>query len=450
MRLFYVIFILTSSAYANSLDLNKFISLSLKNDPSFANVEASNKALEYLVDSGLPSREFTLSFVNENGYNADTDENTTLISALLEKSIIETGTDFSISHSRVTRPDRRENVTQIRLEQSLYKNAFGSDLRLKKSSLLNQESLERLELLESKEDAFAETLKSYLALSKAFRDYALAKSLYEDGLKLEKNVASKVRAKVASSTDLKRAQLLVLLRKEELLSKKTAYFSLKGQIQKNLSYEFENFAEQDSKVLVRKLMSISKKIEEPVWEKTRASKIAKLRKQFLKKQAKLLDAVDSPDLSFVVGYNKDDSSRFSTNIERSETVVGIKLEVPIGNTQAAANYHTGRINHIKSQIQARQEALSFEKRKMDVFHSLEQARNQMKVDENKVNLTSSIVKEEERRFSFGRIDLDTLIELKSSFASYRTELEQSRLNFGVVLIDWLNMADSLNIDEFKM
>ena len=63
-----------------------------------------------------------------------------------------------------------------------------------------------------------------------------------------------------------------------------------------------------------------------------------------------------------------------------------------------------------------------------------------------MKLTADIMMEEERRFSLGRLDLDTLIELKSDYASYRAALEQSKLIYGMILIDWLELADNLSVE----
>ena len=440
------LFIFSTLRFANRLDLEKYIKLSIKNNPAFAEVDVDKEALDYIVDQGLPSREFTLSLRSENGYNADSDDNTTSTSAALSKSVIESGTDFTISHSRVTRPDTRENVTEIRLEQSLYKNAFGQNVRLKKSSLLTQKDFKELESEEAREKLFSQILKTYLELSKAYRDFKLAKALENEAIKLEKNVASKAKQRVATSTDLKRAKLLVLLRKEEVLEKETTYKTLKNQIEENLSYDFTSFVESDSEKLIKQLTTLYRAQEQPSWASTRSFKIAQLRDKFNANEATLLAREDSPDVSFIIGYNKDDSSRFSTSIERSETVVGLKLEVPIGDTQARANYQAAKLNHLKSNIQSRKDALEFSRQKTVLLNNLKQAQGQLSVNQSKVKLTADIVMEEERRFSIGRLDLDTLIELKSDYASYRAALEQSKLIYGMILIDWLELADNLSVE----
>jgi outer membrane protein TolC len=435
---------LGEDSFATDYNLKKHIELSVNNDPEFQAIISEKNKIKHIVDQGLPSRQVTLSISSENGYSSDSDQNTELISGELSKEIIESGTEFSIGHSKTVRPDRQEDVTQIRLEQSLYKNMFGRDVRLKKASLSEQEKIKALEITEAEENYFVAILKQYLELSKAFRDYKLSEKIHAESLKLKNNVESKVKSKIASKTDLNRSRLLVLLRQEEILKNKNIFETLKNQIEKSVSIEFKSFEVKDSDKLVKKLEDVAKKIVSPEWKATRASLIAHLRESSSSKEAKLLDRVNSPELNLVVGYNKDDSSRFSTVIKRNETVVGLRLEIPFGDTKSNADYQISKVDLLKSQIQRRVGAVNFDKAKKDLLNKLTQAREQLNIDSEKVKLTQMIIQEEEKRFSIGRLDLETLIQLKSDFATYRVNQEQSKLTYGQALIDWLALNDKLD------
>ncbi len=435
---------LFKNVYSSELNLKKHMTLSFKNNPTYIDILAERRKLKFVVDQGLPSRQLLLSVASENGYSSDSDQNTSVTSGELSKEIIETGTDLSVSKTKTVRPDRNEDVTQIRVGQSLYKNMFGRDVRLMKESLQEQKSLRELEIEELEENFLATTLKNYLELSKSYRDYTLSKQIHSESLRLKKNVESKFKSKIASGTDLNRTKLLVLIQQEGILDNKNVYESLKKQIEKTILYEFEKFEESDSTKLISSLEKINRELLNPAFENTRMARIAVYREAFTKKDVVLQDRVDSPDLSFVVGYNKDDSSRFSTVIKRDETVFGLKLDIPFGDTKAKANYQLANIELIKSQNQRIQDALTFKNQKTQIENRLVQAKNQMLIDDQKVNLTKMIIKDEEKRFSIGRIDLETLIELKSDYASYRSRQSQSRLSYGMALIDWLALNDRLD------
>jgi outer membrane protein TolC len=435
------------SAYSAELNLLKHLKLSFQNDPDFQQIIQDKQRLKFIVDQGLPSRQVTLSVSNENGYSSESDQNTTLTTGELSKEIIESGTELSLSHTKTTRPDRKENVTQIRLEQSLYKNMLGRDVRLKKESLEEQKKLNSLELQELQEQYLSKILKKYLELSKSYRDYILAKNIHEEAKRLKSNVESKLNSKIASVTDLNRAKLLILLREEEFLEKQNIFESLKSQIIKTISFEFDQFVESDSDKLINILQKLETKLSNPQWESTRSSKIATYKEDFLRKEAVLKDRFNSPELNLVVGYNKDDSSRFSTVIKRNEAVVGLRLEVPFGDTRSSADSQLANIDLLKSQTEYKKDALEYQRQKTIMLNKLKQVKEQLQIDSKKVKLTKMILKDEQKRFSIGRIELETLIQLKTDFASYRVKEEQSKLGHAVVLIDWLNLNDALESSE---
>jgi len=444
---FVVFFIHCELAYSSEYNLYQHIKLSLENDPEYAQVINEGKKVKYLVDQGLPSRQLILSLSNENGYSSDSDQNTNLVSGELSKEVIETGTAFSLSHTKTIRPDRQENVTQVRLEQSLYKNMFGRDVRLKKESLLDEEKLKILEVKELEESYFVKILKSYLELSKAYKEYMLSKQIYNESIKLKDNVKAKYKSKIASLTDLNRSKLLVLLRREEISKKKITFDSLKKQIEKMINSEITSFNADGVSQLTVKLQKLVKNFDGSNWSSTRTSQISKLRESISAKESKLLERANSPELNLLIGYNKDDSTRFATAIKRDETVVGLQLEIPFGDTKSKASYHISKVDLIKSRLDNQRNAIEFEKSTEVILNQLKQVKDQLDIDTEKVELTKLIIKEEEKRFATGRIELEDYIQLKSDYATYRVNQEQSKLNFSQALVDCAALNDSLDIKE---
>ena len=436
-------------SFGKNIPFAQYLALALKHDPEYQAITAERKKLLYLVDQGLPSRETTLSLRNESGYSSDSDKNTTLLRADLSKKIIASGTELALSHSKTTRPDREENVTQFRFEQSLYKNMFGRDTRLQKESLTEREKLKALEIQESEKNYWAKTLKQYLELSKAFREYKLAQKIYREAVRLKKSVQSKVASKVARRTDLNRSQLLVLLRREEVLEKRNTFRTLKNKIEKTINDTFGTSPAQDSDKLVAQLQTMVKQLAPLEWTATRAYQMSQLSESFHAKESLLQDRADAPDFRLIAGYSKDNSSRFSATVNRNETVIGLRLDIPFGDTKSSANYQLSKVELLKSQIQTERASVEFEKSKEALANGLKQAKERLKIDAEKVRLTGRIIVEEEKRFAIGKIDLETLIQLKSDYGTYRTQRERSRLRYGRILIDWLTLNDALQTKEMS-
>ena len=123
-------------------------------------------------------------------------------------------------------------MTQFRIEQSLYKNFLGRDVRLKKISLKHEKELGKLKVLEEYEEYLLLLANAYLDYQKAYLDAKLSEKIYHESLKLERNVRNKLKSKIANRTDMNRSRLLVLLKKEDLINKKKALDLIKKEVSK--------------------------------------------------------------------------------------------------------------------------------------------------------------------------------------------------------------------------
>ena len=74
---------------------------------------------------------------------------------------------------------------------------------------------------------------------------------------------------------------------------------------------------------------------------------------------------------------------------------------------------------------------------------LQEMKFQVELEEEKVNLISSIIKDERERFEIGNLDLEKLIELRNDYATYKTDVEQSRFEYANLLINWLTSKNKL-------
>ena len=446
MKLSYFILsasILSSSVLAKAITVKEFLDLYQNSDPEFKSLELSQKSLDYFIDEALPSRKTVLSISNENGYTSDSAQNTTVLSGEVLKEIIETGTQLSVSHTKTKRPDRAENVTEFRVEQSLYRNMFGRDVRLKKDALSLQRDLQKMQFTENYEQLLSDSLNQYLLLNKATNDLSLAQRIYEEANNLYKNISDKRKSQIASQTDVKRSRLLVLLRKQELITAKSTLATLKKQIEQTLGLDNFSLDSKQSNKLLNILLNNVNSHQKISYNRLRTHRILTLKEEVLQKEETLAGRLDSPQLDLIAGYNKDDSTRFSTRVQRDEKVVGLSLTVPFGDSQAKAVHQISKIDSKKASISKKINKLSVNKEIESIKAMLLESREQLKVDKEKVSLVKSILKDDEGRYRIGKIDLESLIEIKNNFATYRAQYEASKLKYAQIALDWLSITDQL-------
>ncbi|MCB9091479.1 MAG: TolC family protein [Halobacteriovoraceae bacterium] len=439
-----LLFFISYSALSNeSLTVEKFVQLIEKNDPEYLKIFSEDKKIENLIDSELPSRKWELSVSQEKGYSSDNNSDTSVLQGEITKEIIETGTALSVNHTKTRRPDRREDVTELRVEQNLLKNVFGRDVRLQKEGLKEQVSKEKLQLEERYEGYLQERLLLFLDYKKSFLDYKLAEQIHSEALKLKKNVYQKYRSKIATKTDFNRSELLVLLREEDLLSKKRVYNSRKNEIQNIVGETFLLDQPDISKEFVfnigiDQLIKLQNKQTD-----LRDWKVVDLKEKIAQKDYTLSKRNRYPEVNFIAGFNRDDSSRFSSNINRDETVVGLELIVPLGDSQAKANEEIASVNLYQTEIEKRMIQNDWNRTCDETKTQLLHFKKVLDVDKKKILVTEKILKEEERRYGYGRIELDSLIEIKNDYASYRLQYQADLLEFNKYILTWLALNDKL-------
>ena len=424
------------------LTLQDFILLAEKNDPKYKEIFSELERLKHIKDEGLPSRKVDLNIIEERGYSLENNSSTSILRGELSKEFIESGTKVLISQSKIARTDRTENITEFRVEQSLYKNIFGRDVRLKKSSLIQREELGKLIVLEEYENYLLSLFKTYLNYKKIYLDVQLSKKIYQEAKKLERNVRKRRRSKIATKTDLNRSSLLVLLIEEDLLSKKKQMDVLLHEMNEIVGKKINSFTPSSMDKKHTEFLSIKNLVKTPK-ESLRSVIISNLQVEVAKKSTVLEKNKNDISLNLIAGYNRDDSERFSLITDRSEAIVGLKLNVPLGDTKASAATKIAFVEEHRAKLRQRKMLLSIDKKLSDLESQVFELKNKIKINEQKVLLTKNILKDERNRYQYGKINLDRLIETSNNYAAYRFELQSSIIEFNKLILEWYAFNDKL-------
>jgi len=427
-----------ASSSEKALSIKEFLTLAKKNDPNFTKIISDREKLTFIVDLGLPSRKAVVSLKNEHGLSSSDSENTSILSGSISKDIIESGTNLSISHTKTTSTDRKEDLTEIRLEQSLYKNLLGRDVRLKKQALVNEEEITRLEVLENYENYLDSILGQYFNFKKAIIDKNLSKKAYEETIKLRNNVKLKKSKKIASQTDLDKAELQVLVRKEDLLSKEEQLQTSTNSIQRIIGYTRAIPSVHADNLLDKKLYELNLN-ENTKTSDLRQEKISSLRQSIATKEQTLARRSYDPSLSLIGGYNIDNSS--TTN--RNEAIIGLKIDIPIGDTKSSADFLNKSLSVAQSNLDLDITIKDLEKQKSITKAKLLKTKEKVDVSKEKLKLMERIVRSEEKRYQYGKVDLDRIIEINSDFFGYKAQYQSNILDYNRIVLSWLSLNDKL-------
>jgi len=434
----------TALSAQNQVSFLEFIELAKKNDPNLAAITADEKRTEFLTELGLPARSLLLQASRQYGISTTDKQNTTSTNVDISRSFLTTGTTLSASYTKSDLADRTEEVQQFRLEQSLFRNLFGKYGRLQESALKDEVKSLEMQIAETYEDYMQDLGALYLDYAQAWHNVELAKVILQETKNLLSNVTKMKSNSIASKTDVERAKLQVSLREEDLTTQKNQMAALQARMEAITGIDGDFTPDLDTfKVMLSKVRETG---VEP--EDLRVSKIAIYNEKNATKNLKLANSLSRPNVSIIAGYNIDQSSRFGTAVNREEQVLGLELSMPFGDTQNQALQKEASLNKLKSGISKRAQQVDNKRAFKTLKNNLISSKSVMKLNLQKVELSEKVYAGDLKRYQYGQLSLDRLIEAKNDFSLYRYQLFASAASYYKAALDWLSFSDDL-VEEVK-
>lgn len=438
-----LILTISNSTYAKeaTLSISKYIDLLKKNDPQFEMIINDNLKKDYHIDKGLPSRELLLSASAEYGFALDDSANTNQTAVSISKNFIESGTSLSLSRSQNNLSDREETISKVELEQKIYNDGLGSNTRKKKSLLESEVQIIDLQIKESYEDYIKERLEAYFDLGRLFTELKSSKEIYKEAKKLYDQVLAKKKKSVATDTDLKRAKLQMLVREDELLESETAYNktvrTLSAYIGQQVTKDIPEFEFDFHK----KMKSIPRTRED--LESLRSFKIKDTNLQNSKLSLDIEKNNGGISASIIAGASMDDSKRYTTTIKNEEMLIGLRIDIPFGDTAQNALEKEANYNYIKSRLEKQNYISEILSELAGLEIEIANKQKKLKLAKEKAELSESIVSEDTKRYENGRMDLEELITSRNNRATYKKAYISEQMTYNKLIIEYLAATDSL-------
>ncbi len=428
-----------------SVPLNIYLDQVGRFDPEAESILAEKLRSKFLVDLGMPARTTLLSVQQEYGFNtSEGGDRTSVLSAEVSREFSTTGTNLSVRRTLTERPDREEDAIDFRLNQSLWRNSFGSNTRQNETALNRQREALELQVVEVYEDYLYEKTNDYVELQLAKLNFQNAERQLKQAQELERNITNRFRQNIASETDLARAKVQTLNRQESALVAKSNYevlaFKLSQMMGDRVDYLVEpaplNFEDKVSAILAEDLKTTESR-------SSRQLRLLELEEE----SAKILFDVQKdqtrPDLNLVAGYSVDDSSRFSSRVNRKEAIVGFRFDIPFGDSANQARSDLASLEYTQARLARSRQVRTFEQEVNEAREMIRKNFSQFKLIEERVKLTESIAKDEERRYLVGRLTLEALLEAREGWFSGQSELLQAKAELNRSVLNWLRLTDQL-------
>lgn len=425
------------------LKLEEYLQLLKQNDPVIKQFAIQQEKVQFLIADGKQDDAIQLNVESEYGYGDD-DIDTERLSARLEKAFLDTGTRLSLSHSTQENTDRDESISELELEQSLLKNSFGKDQQREVEVLKSQARIAELQALESYEDYLAEKIKLYLQFSKTRSEYFFLEKIMQDARSLYQFILKKSEKGAAKETDIFRARLQLIEREQELANSREELLAMQEALLRGLNLAVEQvFPELEIDLSEQ----FSLKATTFSLDSFRAYQVAQSQKQLGIDQLALSKNQDLADLRLFGAYTKDDSTRFTSSVNRSESSVGLRLSVPFASSKAKANKEIvdleARDTKIGLESTAQNLLTRFRQQKIEI----NKLKQQMALSREKLVLIDAIMKDDNKRYQRGLIELDRVLDTSNDYYRYQFELNNTKLALNIAYLDWLSFNDLLLVEN---
>lgn len=437
----FIILIFSSPVYSESFELKEFIRLSIEKDQKYQELHLEKEKNKYIKDQSMPADALSLTLDHEKAYVLDSDDTNQSSTISLSKDFSKTGTSLSISKSKSNQPNIEFEEFDLSIEQSLLKNSFGRDTRLLEAKLEEESDLANKERDEEYEDYLLESISAFFDYQITYSKFLLAKDTLADTKKLNQQVAKKFKKQIASSTDYQKSQLELITAEEEYLAMEKDLNLMKAKVAERTGLKEVAHMPKEMKRLFTKLLEWESKSTDK--NLVRENLIADGKLSVAQKDLEILKRDNWAELNLVAGYSEEESVRYSNTVNQKENYFGIRFSMPFSDKQSAADIGVARLEEEKLKISRILTEKSIERQIDEFKQQLTYYAKNIKLLDKKLGLAKSIYKAESNRYSYGKIDLDTLIDRKKDLATYQYQYQEYLLGYLSLSASWLELNDQL-------
>ena len=437
----FIILVFSSSAYSESFELKDFIRLSIEKDQKYQELHLEKEKNKYIKDQSMPADAISLTLDHEKAYVLDSDDTNQSSTISLSKNFSKSGTSISVSKSRSNQPNIEFEEFDVSIEQSLLKNSFGRDARLLEAKLEEEAELANKEQDEAYEDYLLESIAAFFDYQITYSKYLLAKNTLADTKKLNRQVSQKYKKQIATSTDYQKSQLELLTAEEDFLAMEKDLNLMKAKVTERTGLKEVAHMPGEMKKLFSKLLEWeSKSLDKNL---IREKLIADGKLSIAKKELEILKRDNWAELNLVAGYSEEESVRYSNSVNQKENYVGLSFSMPFSDKQSAANIGIARLDEEKLKVSRDLAERSIDRQILEFKQQLKFYSKNIELLDKKLALAKNIYKAENNRYSYGKIDLDTLIERKKDLATYQYQYQEYLLSYLSLSASWLELNDNL-------
>ena len=446
-----------------AIPLDEFIKIAAKNDTEFEEILINELKLNYTKDLVLPARDIVLAVKHQYDFILNQDRNQLENAVGLSKLFPYTGTEVAAeySYSPSFSNETMNSEFSVNLSQSIGRNAFGKATRLLDTIVGLENDVARYQIIEAYEDYLSSIIIEYINWYSALKSLEIAKSTYNENVKLLDNIKERQKNKIALDVDVNKITLQVYDKQENLISYMETYENQLTKIRTILRYENDEVivpADPDF------FFSHEKTFEEDFKEFKETSRTEKILNLLEKKSSfEVTKNADDllPSINLLVGYDME-GKRESLYESDNMFFMGLSMEWPFYPNQVErAEYETSKISLEETRLSNTNVYFRLQREIKNLHINLKRQRLMLDISEKKKVVSKAVVKDETENYMYGKITLNDFIQAVNAHDNARLSIVIRQAQIDRLMVERLRILDllvtrkqinerhSINIEEIE-
>ncbi len=432
-----------SNQKVRTLPIQDFIETAVKNDSVFEEILIDELALRYSKDLQLPARDLILSIKSEYDFNLTQETSDPEATISLSKLFPYAGT--SISAEYAMSPSGSETDSSeftVLISQPIAENAFGKATVLQDKIIGAEIDVTRHQIVEAYEDYLATVMTVYHNWYSAHMNLEIGQSSYQQSLRLLDGIDKRRKDNIALPIDVNKVKIQVLAKKEDLISLKEKHENVLNFVKQTIRYEGDEMLEPvDPFAYKSREVSFDDDYERFV-KLSRTYRVLDL----LEKKSSLEVKRDAdallPSTNLLLGYTMEGED---LDIKNPDNLLfaGVSITWPFPGQEERAQYETSKIVQEKTKLSNRNKYVQLHTDLKNLFIQIEREKKLISTAEEKIELSESILKDETRNYTYGKVTLNDFIDAVNRVDESKFDRIIHSVQLRILMIEWMRMTDQL-------
>jgi len=426
-----------------TLSLKEFIQQATKNDTTFETILIDQLTLKHRHVTLLPDSDVIMDVKYQHNFylnqNRDEAEATLSLSKLFPYNGTQLSLYYNKSASVFTTTD--SSSLQFLITQPIAQNAFGKGTQLQDQIIGIENDISRYQIVEAYEDYLASLTTAYYNWYTAYENLKVGQSSYKSNQKLMEQIRDRQRQKIALAIDVNKMQLLLIGKKENIIVLKEVYDNYSNLIFKAIRH----------KGVIPFIPTTPGRPAENVQFETDYSKFTQSSRTYkvlhmLEQQGTIQVKKSADDLlpstNLLLGYQLEGKEWGIQNQERSY-FAGISVHWPIGRSVDKAKQSIAKIEHKKTMLSNQNKYEDLHTNLKNIYLQIQREQKLIALANKKIKLSQSILKDEAKNYSFGKVTLNDYIAAVNRVDENRFSFTDHSVQLNKLLVEWLRLTDQL-------